>query len=141
MFITVKFLHYFALLLGGTATIGPMILMRAHALAGADGPPPPAIRLATRAFGITGLVAILLLWISGLVMLSHGYDGAVSGPWFTIKLICATAILLASATLNIMAARAARTGTPVNPAILGPGQMIIRVALILALICAVLTFS
>lgn len=140
MFEALKTIHYLALLLGGAATVAPMIVQRAVAMAGSDGS-PPAVKLSLRAFGLSGLVAIVLLWLSGLMMLSHGYDGAGFGTWFTIKLIAATAILLSATTLNILAARNARSGAPPNPAIVRPLTLTIRVSLVVAIIGAVLTFS
>ena len=140
MFITLKLLHMLALLLGGAATLGPIVLQRSLALSGQT-TPAPSTPLALRAFGITGLLAILILWITGLMMLSQGYDGASFGIWFAVKMLAATAILLAAITLNFLAARAARNGTPPNPAVFKPLTMLIRWALPIAIIGAVLTFS
>ena len=99
MFITLKLLHMFALLLGGAATLGPIVLQRSVALSGQT-TPAPSTPLALRALGITGLLAILILWVTGLMMLSQGYDGASFGIWFAIKMLAATAILLAAITPN-----------------------------------------
>ena len=141
MFVTLKIIHFLALLLGGAATIAPGILQRARARAGEDGPPPPAMAIGLRVLGILGLVAILLLWITGLIMTNLGYDGAPLGIWFTIKLIAATVVLGISAALNLAAARAARSGTPPNPALAKSLTPILRGALLLAIVAAAVVFS
>ncbi len=139
MFITMKFIHIVALLLGGTATVAPWIMQRSRQISGVEGPPPAFVPLAMRAFGLTGLLAIILLWISGLVMLSQGYGGL--GMWFGIKMLAATLILGISAFLNILTARAARSGEPVNPAVSQPLLNVIRISLLVAILAAILVFN
>lgn len=139
MFETLKILHFLALLLGGAATIAPGLMMR---FAQASGQPPtPVMGRSMRALGIGGLVAIVVLWLTGLAMLHLAHGGAALGFWFTIKLIAATVILAGSAGLNLLAARAAAAGTPPPPTIVKPVSSVIRVSLLIAIIGAVLTFT
>ena len=141
MIVFLKSIHLLALLLGGTATITPAIAMRAIKRTGHDGPPPPPLAMTLRIAGMCGLFAIILLWITGLALYMGSYAGADLGLWFVVKLLAATAILILSTTLNVMAARAARTGTPANPKLVKPLGRAVRLLLIVAVVTAVLTFA
>lgn len=141
MLITLKIVHYLSLMAGGGSSIATLILQRSLARTGHVGPPPPAIAMATRMMGILGLTAILLLWGTGLVMLMQNYVGADLGIWFAVKLLAATLIFGISATMNVMAARAARTGVPPNPALMKHLASAIRILLLIAIITAVIVFS
>ena len=140
MFIFLKSLHFLALLMGGAATIAPMVMLRAIAVSRADGP-VPAVALSMRILGILGFLAIIILWVTGIFMISLGYDGASLGVWFVVKLFAAGAIFAASAVLNLLAARAARTGVPPNPAIQRPLITLVRLSLLIAVISAAIVFS
>jgi len=136
MIVFLKSIHLLALLLGGTATITPAIAMRAIKRTGHDGPPPPPLAMTLRIAGMCGLFAIILLWITGLALYMGSYAGADLGLWFVVKLLAATAILILSTTLNVMAARAARTGTPANPKLVKPLGRAVRLLLIVAVVTA-----
>ena len=141
MFVFLKAIHLLALLLGGTATITPAIAMRALKKTGHSGPPPPPLAMTLRIAGICGLLTIILLWVTGLALYTGSYAGADLGLWFVVKLFAATGILILSTTLNVMAARAARTGTPANPKLVKPLGRAVRILLIVAVVTAVLTFA
>lgn len=140
-FITLKVIHFLALLMGGAAAIAPGLMQRALRLTGHDGPPPKSTAMTMRILGIMGLIAIVLLWVTGIGMVSMGYDGATIGMMFWVKLLAAAAILVASVILNLMAARAAREGTPPNPGLVKGLQMLTRGALLLAIIAAAIVFT
>lgn len=139
MFETLKILHFLALLLGGAATIAPGIMMRIVQASGQ--PPTPAMGRSMRVLGICGLVAIVVLWLTGLAMLRLVHAEADLGLWFTIKLIAATVILVGSAGLNLLAARSAAAGTPPPQSIVKPVSSVIRLSLLIAIIGGVLTFT
>ena len=141
MFITLKIIHFLALLLGGAGSVAPAIAARVLKRINHEGPPPPALALTLRLIGIGALVAIMLLWATGLAMYSMKYPGADLGTWFIIKLGAATLILIISVWANLMAARAARTGTPPNARRVRRLGLAARGLLILAIIAAVFTFT
>ena len=70
-----------------------------------------------------------------------GYEGADLGAPFLIKLIAAALIFVISAWLNILAARAARTGTPPPPDLVAKLGLAARLLLIVAIIMAVIAFG
>ena len=141
MFTLLKIIHLLALLLGGAGSVTPAIAARVLKRTGHEGPPPPALALTLRVIGIGALIAILLLWSTGLAMHSMQYAGADLGTWFIIKLVAATLILIISVWLNLMAARAARTGAAPSAGRVRRLGLAARGLLILAIIAAVLTFS
>lgn len=141
LFATLKIVHFLALLLGGAASIAPGLMRKSLARTGHDGPPPPAIGMTMRVLGILGLVAIILLWLTGGAMMSMAHDWGAMALWFWIKLLAATAILGTSVYMNLAVSRAARGGPPPSPALVKTSTTVIRTALVLAIICAVLTFA
>ncbi len=141
MFVTLKIIHFLALLLGGAATISPGILRRALARSDHAGPPPAYLAAALRVFGILGLIAIVLLWITGGAMVSIGHDWGAMSPWFWVKLLAATIVLAISVFLNLRAARAARGGDAASPKTIKIGLTVTRAALFVAIVCAVITFA
>jgi len=141
MFITLKALHFLALLLGGAGSVTPAIAARVLKHIHHKGPPPPALAITLRMIAIGALFAIILLWITGLGMYAIKYPGTDLGIWFLIKLIAATFILIISIWVNLMAARAARTQRPPNATRMRRLGLAARGLLILAIIAAVLTFG
>ncbi len=141
MYITLKALHLLALLLGGAGTVTPAIATRVLKRLHHKGPPPPALAMTLRLVAIAALFAIMLLWITGLAMYSIKYPGVDLGIWFIVKLVAATLILIISVTVNLMAARAARTERPPNATRMRRLALASRGLLILAIIAAVITFG
>jgi len=141
MFVFLKIVHFLAIALGGGASLAALIAPRAIAKSGHKGPPPPALAMTLRMLGIAGLIAIVLLWLTGLGLLRIGYEGADLGPYFMVKLAAATIIFGISVWMNLMAARAARTKTPVNPVLVRRLGIAVRFLLIITIIMAVLVFS
>jgi uncharacterized membrane protein len=135
-----KILHFLSLLLGGAATIAPVILLRSVQK---TAPPelPAAVPMTMRALGLTGLLAIILLWISGMAMYGSAFANSALGPWFVVKLIATTIVLVVSSTLNLRASRVARGGTPFAPSTVQGLMMILRLSLLIAIVCAVFAFS
>ncbi len=141
MLIALKLLHFLALLLGGAAAVTSLILPRALSRSGHEGPPPPALKLVSRALAILGLIAIIILWITGLILWRTQYPGVALGPWFIVKLCAAGTILTASLWANLHMARATRLGKPPKPKRLQRLGSVSRFFLIVALVAAVMTFS
>lgn len=141
MFITLKIIHLLALILGGTSSIVTLGIQRFLAKSGVKGPPPKPIANIMRAMGLSGLSAIILLWITGLVMLVQNYSGADLGIWFSIKLIAATLIFGISAFMNFATARARNGGPAVSPPLMKTLGSAIRILLLLAIISAVIAFT
>jgi hypothetical protein len=139
MIILLKLIHFSALLMGGAALIGNGLIARQ--LAANPGPPPPMVRSLMGALGLSGLFAIILLWLSGLGMAFQLHGTLALGAWFYAKLLGATAVLVASITLRMTVVAAQRTGTPPDPGRMKVLTMLARGGLALALVGAVVVFN
>lgn len=109
IFSTLKAIHLLALMLGAGASLGNIFLMLAK---GPHDLPAPGFTASLRKwYRLSALVAIVTLWITGLLMAASG-DGWVEGSAFSIKLMFAAALLAIVGFLNLMAAGWARSGGP-----------------------------
>ena len=141
MFITLKSIHFLALLLGGASTLGSVVMQRSLQRSGHTGALPAPVTIATRVFPLLGLAAIVLLWATGLWMFAIAYQGQQLGILFTVKLALATIILGGALLVNVTLARAARGGPAPNPRLIRLTASTIRICLVLAVIMAVVTFA
>ena len=68
-----KFLHYLALFLAGGLGVANGLLAKAHQMAGA--PPAPPVQQTMMKLARLGLVAIILLWVTGIGLSYLIYSG------------------------------------------------------------------
>lgn len=141
MFIALKIIHLLAVALGGASAVTSAIVPRALRRSKHEGPPPKPLAMTVRVLTIGSLVAILLLWITGIAMWRMAYAGADLGPFFIAKLVAATTIFGISIWLNILSARAARTGKPANPGRVKRLGMGARWLFVFTIITAVIVFA
>lgn len=125
MYQVIKFLHFFALMLGAAGGIGSMAV--AMQVKRAEGPPAAGLLALRPYFSKVGLTGIILIWITGLALYAMNWTGADLGTGFALKLISGFLLLLAIIATTAMGARAARTGTapPAIMAKLGPASGIL----------------
>lgn len=136
--IFLKFLHFFALVVGGVS-IASSIVQSAHAKS--QTPPSPAVKSALRTLGFMALAAILTLWITG-VALVQALEGAIALNWaFYGKLVGAAIVLVCSVALNFLSLKAARSKTPPDPALMKKFVSAARGGLLIALIGAAIAFT
>ena len=133
-----KIVHFLSIWLAGGAAIGHRIMLHT---AKSQGIAPTAMRFGGRIFALTGLIAILLLWASGLGMWAHFHDARSSGTWFVLKLIAATGLLLLIGYVNLVNHRATKGAPPLAPARVGQVNLSLRLMAIVAIVAAVLSFS
>lgn len=134
MFVLMKILHLFGLMLGAGGGLGAMLV--AIQARRAEGPPAPALPMLRRNFALASLVGVLLLWATGVWMWVVDYDGAMLGTAFVLKLIAAALILAILIVARVAMARTAPGSPP--PALvrrLGPvAALLAYVAVALAVI-------
>lgn len=110
MFILMKTLHLFGLMLGAGGGLGTMLLAIQAKRAG--GPPPPALIALRKNLALAALIGVLLLWVTGLWLWLIDYDGAMLGTAFVLKLVTAALILGILIAARIAMARAAPGSPP-----------------------------
>ena len=139
MYELLKIIHFFCLLAGGAASIGNTVLMLQVERSG--GPPPPMVPKAMGIIANMGLGAIILLWITGVLMILTGHNGAAPGALFYIKLLGAATVLGLVIWMTMLRTRAAAAGTPPPMAKMKLLSRIAFAGMSVAIIFAVLAFS
>ena len=138
MLLSLKIVHFIAMSVGIGLGVGNMVLgIRAKV---ETGPAMVALRKSQATFGRIALIAIVFLWLSGLWLWLGFHTGAMT-PLFAVKLAAVVALTALSLLANVKAARAARGGAPVNPALVRKIGMGMGLMSLIAVICAVLVFN
>lgn len=138
--IGLKFFHYLALFLAGGLGVGNAVMMKTHMAAGV--PPAPPVQATMMKLARLGLVAIILIWLTGIALVEMVYGSYDLGWAFHMKLFGATALLVAIAYMNIHLAKSAADGVPPNPTVMKIIPMVARASLVLVLLgIAIVTTS
>ena len=137
--ISLKFIHFLAIFIGGGIGIGGAIMQSAHIKAGE--PPRPHVAKAMRLLGLLGLGAIVLLWATGFVLAMQIYGGVGINTAFHIKLAGATIMLAASAFSNFHVFQQAKKAQPPHAKLIKTMTSISRIGLVLALGGAAAAFT
>jgi uncharacterized membrane protein len=138
--VVLKVLHYVSLFLAGGLGVANVMLFKNHQIAGM--PPAPPVQKTMMTLARLGLIAIVILWITG-IPLTHKVYGSFDLGWpFHLKLLGATSLLGAVAFLNLHLTKQSRDGNPPNPKVMKMIPPMARVSLVVVLIgVAVLTTS
>ena len=135
--IALKFLHYLALFLAGGLGVANGLLAKAHQMAGQ--PPAPPVQQTMIKLARLGLIAIILLWVSGIGLSYLIYGGLAMGWAFHMKLLGATILLGSISFLNVHLTSTSKAGAPPNPSVMKVIPMISRGALVLVLLGIAIT--
>lgn len=127
----IKFLHLLALMMGAAASIANLVIA-SKAITTDNG--REALLALRPLFSRLGLLAVLLIWITGVWLYIERFGGAALGPVFTVKIIAAALLLFAIAAINIAGMRAKRSGRPVPGPIqkLGPATLLLTLIAVAA---------
>ena len=132
-----KFLHYLALFLAGGLGVANGLLAKAHQMAGQS--PAPPVQQTMMKLARLGLVAIILLWVTGIGLGYLIYSGLPIGWAFHMKLLGATILLGSVSFLNIHLSSTSKTGAPPNPSVMKIIPMVSRGGLVLVLLGIAIT--
>ena len=136
--IVLKVLHYVSLFLAGGLGVANVMLFKSHQKAGLL--PALPVQKTMMTLARLGLIAIAVLWITG-IPLTHKVYGSFDLGWpFHLKLLGATSLLGSVAFLNLHLTKQSKDGNPPNPKIMRMVTPIARASLVLVLLgVAVLT--
>jgi uncharacterized membrane protein len=136
--IVLKVLHYVSLFLAGGLGVANVMLFKSHQKAGLL--PALPVQKTMMTLARLGLIAIAVLWITG-IPLTHKVYGSFDLGWpFHLKLLGATSLLGSVAFLNFHLTKQSRDGNPPNPKIMRMVTPITRASLVIVLLgVAVLT--
>ena len=138
--ILLKVLHYVSLFLAGGLGVANVMLFKNHQIAGM--PPAPPVQKTMMTLARLGLIAIVILWITGIPLTYKVYGSFDLGWPFHLKLLGAISLLGAVAFLNLHLTKQSRDGNPPNPKVIKMIPPMARVSLVVVLIgVAVLTTS
>jgi uncharacterized membrane protein len=138
--ILLKFFHYISLFLAGGLGVANSMLVKNHQKA--EVPPALPVQKTMMTLARLGLAAIVVLWITG-ILLTHQIYGSFSLGWaFHLKLFGATVLLGAVSFLNFHLSNSAKHGNPPDPKVMKIVPPVARTSLVIVLIgVAVLTTS
>lgn len=127
-----KFFHYLALFLAGGLGVANSLLAKNHQKA--ELAPAPPVQKTMMTLARLGLLAIIILWITGFGLTYEVYGNFSLGWAFHMKLLGATLLLLALSFLNFHLSQSAKNARPPNPKVMKVIPTIARGSLALVLI-------
>jgi len=138
--IVLKVLHYLSLFLAGGLGVGNVLLFKNHQKAGM--PPAPPVQKTMKTLARLGLIAIVILWLTGIPLTYKVYGSFDLGWPFHLKLLGATSLFVAVGFLNLHLTKQSKEGNPPNPKVMKLVTPIARASLFIVLAgVAVLTTS
>ena len=130
--VALKFFHFLGLFLAGGLGVANNLLMKEHQIA--KELPSAATQKTMAKLARIGLVAIVLLWVTGFGLAYRIYGGMNLGLAFNIKLLGATGLLGVVIFMNIYPQAMAKKGQALNPKLMKILPMVARSALVLVLV-------
>ena len=134
-----KFLHLFSLLLAGGGVIGVAVIQYIYKKEGKI--PEPHLAKGFRVLAFLSLLAISIMWVTGIIQTLIIYGGFNLGWSFQIKLLGATFILIANLIINIHLKKSAKNQIPPNQNTIKYCASAGRIGFLLALSGAIWTFA
>jgi len=134
-----KFLHLFSLLLAGGGVIGTAVIQSIYKKEGKI--PEPHLAKGFRILAFLSLLAIVIMWVTGIILTLVIYGSFSLGWAFHVKLLGATIILIVSLTVNIHLKKSAQNQTPPDPNAMRYLASTGRLGFLLALGGAIWTFA
>ena len=139
LIITLKFIHYLAIVFSGGVLVGGGVIQSVYAKANQI----PDLNTAKilKLLGYIGLISLIVLWISGIVLSINLYGGFIINSAFTIKIIAAGILLGLSTFVNFHVFNSSKNNLPPNKTIMKIATMSGRGLLIIVLISAAIALS
>ena len=140
MFIVLlKTFHYLAILFAGGVLVGGGLI---HAVfTRANQVPDINVSKVLKILGYLGLGALIILWVSGILLSNIIYGGFAINTAFTIKIIAAAFLLIISFIVNIHVYNSSKNNQQPNRSIMKIGTMLGRGLILIVLIGAAVAFS
>ena len=138
LIITLKFIHYLAIVFSGGVLVGGGVIQSIYAKANQI--PDLFTAKILKLLGYIGLISLIVLWISGIVLSINLYGGFIINSAFTIKIIAAGFLLGLSTFVNFHVFNSSKNNLPPNKTIMKIATMSGRGLLIIVLISAAIAF-
>tara|TARA_A200000113_G_C8780873_1_gene327535 strand:- start:22 stop:480 length:459 start_codon:yes stop_codon:yes gene_type:complete len=131
LIIALKILHYVALFLAGGAGVANPLLIKAHKSSGI--PPSDEVQETMLKLVKLSLIAMILIWISGVWLAIEIYGTLNMGWAFTFKIIGASILLISTVIVNLYLVRRAKINAPPKEKFLKNLTVLNRLALLAVL--------
>ena len=138
LIITLKFIHYLAIVFSGGVLVGGGVVQSVYAKANQI--PDLTTAKILKLLGYIGLISLIVLWISGIELSINLYGSFIINSAFTIKIIAAGFLLGLSAFVNFHVFNSSKNNLPPNKKIMKIATMSGRVLLVIVLIAAAIAF-
>ena len=133
-----KFLHLISLFIAGGGGIGNAVIQSIYKKEGKI--PEPHLAKSFRVLAFISLIAVIVMWITGIILAILIYGNFNLGWSFHVKLLGATLILLTSLLINVHLKKSSQNQTPPNQTLMKYSASLARLGLILAIAGAIWTF-
>ena len=138
LIITLKFIHYLAIVFSGGVLVGGGVIQSVYAKANQI--PDLTTAKILKLLGYIGLISLIVLWISGIILSINLYGGFIINSAITIKIIAAGFLLGLSAFVNFHVFNSSKNNLPPNKTIMKIATMSGRGLLVIVLIAAAIAF-
>ena len=133
-----KFLHLISLFIAGGGGIGNAVIQSIYKKEGKI--PEPHLAKSFRVLAFISLIAVIVMWVTGVILVILIYGGFNLGWSFHVKLLGATLILLTSLFINVHLKKCSQNQIPPNQTLMKYSASLARLGLILAIAGAIWTF-
>ena len=137
--IVLKTLHYLAILFAGGVLVGGGLIQAVFTRS--NQVPDIYVSKVLKILGYLGLGALIILWITGILLSNIIYGGFAINTAFTIKIVAAAILLIISFVVNIHVYNASKKNQPPNKSIMKIATMSGRGLIVIVLIGAAIAFS
>mgnify|MGYP001282829112 FL=1 len=137
--IILKTFHYLAILFAGGVLVGGGLIQAVFTRA--NQVPDINVSKVLKILGYLGLGALIILWISGILLSNIIYGGFQVNTAFTVKIIAAAFLLIISFVVNIHVYNSSKNNQPPNKSIMKIATMSGRGLIIIVLLAAAIAFN
>ena len=137
--IFLKFIHYLAIVFSGGVLVGSGLIQSIYTKA--NQVPDLIVAKVLKILGYIGLAALIVLWITGILLTNLIYGGFSINLAFTIKIICAAILLILSFLVNVHVYNSSKNNQSPNKSIMKIATMSGRGLILGVLISAAIAFN
>ena len=137
--IVLKTLHYLAILFAGGVLVGGGLIQAVFTRA--NQVPDINVSKILKILGYLGLGALIILWITGILLSNILYGGFAINTAFTIKIIAAAFLLIISFIVNIHVYNSSKNNQPPSKSIMKIATMSGRVLILIVVVVAAIAFN
>ena len=139
MIVLLKVVHLLCLAVALGMTTANLITMRYAG--GLDEASRPAFGPLGRSFGAFGVMAVALLWVTGIALLLLQYDVTALSGWFLAKLVLVVVLTALVITVRKTGAKAIADGVPAPMPLMRQMTLAMLATAVLIVVCAVVAFN